>query len=320
MKVSVIIPCFNSSSTIDETIESARIQAGADTEIIVIDDGSTDNSLAIAKKFSPVVRVFSGPNRGVSSARNWAIAEAVGDWFVFLDADDTLLPGTLAKRLETAASADADVILCDYFEGLQTDRGVVEGDVRRVDMTLLKDDPEIACIDDVSITTAALMYNKRIVEKIGGFRQDLPIIQDQRFFFDAAYHGARFAYSPHIGARYRITSSSLSHKNRELVWRDMLINTQQIEALWRLRGPLSTKQQYALAKVYDGAGRKLFAMNSPDYFLAVKYLQGVLGHLPLYSRIATALAATIGLRAAYRILNLTPDALRPFFRFQGSLK
>ena len=320
MKVSIIIPCFNSSSTIAETIESARAQTGVDTEIIVIDDGSTDNSLAIAKKYSPPVRVFSGPNRGVSSARNWGIAEAVGDWFVFLDADDTLLPASLVKRLETAASADADVVLCDYLEGLQTDRGVIEGDVKRPDMALLRDDPEVACIDDVSIPTAALMYNKRIVQKIGSFRQDLPIIQDQRFFFDAAYHGARFAYSPHVGARYRISASSLSHKNRALVWRDMLVNTRQIEALWRSRGLLSTKQQCALAKVYDGAARKLFAMSNPDYFLAVKYLQQTLGHLPLYSRIATPLATAIGLRAAYRILNVFPVALRPFLRFQKSFK
>jgi glycosyltransferase involved in cell wall biosynthesis len=306
-KVSIILPCYNASGTLGEAIESACAQLEVDREILVIDDGSTDESFAIAKMFSPVVRVLSGPNRGVSLARNLGIAETSGDWIVFLDADDLLLPGTLEKRLRTASLTDCDVILCDYWNLLQTEHGMVDGKVNRIDITLLENNGEIACVDDVSVTTAALMYHRRIVEKIGGFRKDLPIIQDQRFLFDAAYNGARFAYSAHIGARYRVAPSSLSHRNPELVCLDMLENTQQIEALWRSRGQLSAKQRDALAGAYNYAARGLFAVGHLDYFRAVKYLRRTVDRLPLRARIAAPLGAAVGLRAARQILNHIPS-------------
>ena len=114
MSVSIIIPCFNAAATIGEAIASALAQCGPGGEILVVDDGSTDRSLAIARGFGPGVRVVTGPNRGVSAARNRGIAETAGEWLVFLDADDLLLPETLARRLATAAATDADVIVCDW--------------------------------------------------------------------------------------------------------------------------------------------------------------------------------------------------------------
>ena len=102
-----IIPCFNAAATIGEAIASALAQRGPGGEILVVDDGSTDGSLAIARGFGPGVRVVTGPNRGVSAARNRGIAETAGEWLVFLDADDLLLPETLARRLATAAATDA---------------------------------------------------------------------------------------------------------------------------------------------------------------------------------------------------------------------
>ena len=68
------------------------------------------------------------------------------------------------------------------------------------------------------------MYRRSLVEKIGGFREDLPVIQDARFLFDAAYHGARFAHSAHVGARYRISPQSLSRRDPARFWRDALLN------------------------------------------------------------------------------------------------
>ena len=69
-KVSIITPCYNAARTLRETIESVCAQVEVDREILVIDDGSTDDTFGIAQMFSPSVRVLSGPNRGVSSARN----------------------------------------------------------------------------------------------------------------------------------------------------------------------------------------------------------------------------------------------------------
>ena len=192
---------FNAAATIGQTIQSALAQEVGTFDILIIDDGSTDDSLAVASKCEPTVRVITGPNRGVSAARNRGIAETTGEWIVFLDADDLLVPGTLRRRLETAEATGADVVVCDWQEFFDGGDGAVDGAVRSIDLAALEADAEIACATHVWATTAALMYRRSLVEKIGGFREDLPVIQDARFLFDAAYHGARFAHSPHVGAR-----------------------------------------------------------------------------------------------------------------------
>ena len=108
--VAVIIPCYNAGRTLAQTIESAIRQPGL-TELVVIDDGSTDGSADIARHYLPADQVLVGPNRGVSSARNRGIAETRSEWLLFLDADDLLTPGTIERRL--AVADEADVIACD---------------------------------------------------------------------------------------------------------------------------------------------------------------------------------------------------------------
>jgi len=298
------VPCFNASHALGSTVASALSQEEVEFEVIVLDDGSTDDSLAIARRFEPEVRVVTGPNCGVSAARNRGILETTGEWIVFLDADDLLLPGTLGRRLETAAATGADVVICDWQEWAEMESGYIDGPVRRVDRDAIESDAEMACATHAWATTAAIMYRRSLVEKIGGFRDDLPVIQDARFLFDAAYRGARFAYSSHLGARYRVSRQSLSRCDPERFWRDVLTNGRQIEALWRARGQLSSKQREALAGIYNNAARGLFAAGSPDYFGAVDCQRKLGGQLPLHSRIAAPLASVVGLWPARQILGL----------------
>jgi glycosyltransferase involved in cell wall biosynthesis len=84
-------PCYNAASTLAETLESVLVQECV-AEAIVIDDGSTDKSLAVARAFEPAVRVLTGPNQGVSAAHNRGIAETTTPWLLFLDSDDLLTP------------------------------------------------------------------------------------------------------------------------------------------------------------------------------------------------------------------------------------
>ncbi len=300
--IAVIIPCCNAEATVGGAIESALPQSGA--EIIVIDDGSTDGSLAIARGFEPAVRVLTGPNQGASAARNRGIGETTGEWIVFLDADDLLLPETLGQRLATAAATRADVAICDWQELVDDGQETVDGPVRSIDFAALSGGPEVACATHVWATTAALMYRRSLVEKIGGFRGDLPVIQDARFLFDAAYHGARFAHSPHVGARYRVRADSLSRRDPAGFWRDVLLNGTQIEALWQARGPLSSKQTEALKGMYNHAARGLFSAADGKFFEAVGCLRRLGTEMPLHPRIAAPLAGLIGLRPARQLLRV----------------
>ena len=271
--VSIVVPCFNAATTIGATIEGALRQGNNPQDVLIIDDGSNDCSLTIANSFEPRVRVLTGPNLGASAARNRGIAETKGEWIVFLDADDLLNSGTLRRRLETAEATGADVVVCDWQEFFDGRDGTVDGAVRSVDLAALEADAELACATHVWASTAALMYRRSLVEKIGGFREDLPVIQDARFLFDAAYHGARFAHSAHVGARYRITPQSLSRRDPARFWRDALLNGNQIEALWRTRHALTSRQMTALADIYNGAAHGLFRAADPAFREALAALR-----------------------------------------------
>jgi hypothetical protein len=101
MLVSILIPCYNSEGWINQTLESVLAQTWERKEIIVVDDGSTDGSLAVAKSFeSSSVKVISQKNRGASAARNRAFQEAQGDFIQYLDADDFLAPDKIEHQVK----------------------------------------------------------------------------------------------------------------------------------------------------------------------------------------------------------------------------
>lgn len=104
--VSILIPSYNAARWIGPTLESALAQTWTDREIIVVDDGSTDDSVAIARQFeSRGVRVVVQPNRGASAARNHAFQLSRGDFVQFLDADDLLSPNKIEVQMRRLLAA-----------------------------------------------------------------------------------------------------------------------------------------------------------------------------------------------------------------------
>jgi len=100
MALSVVIPAYNAQDHLGRALESVLAQTHRVQEIIVVDDGSTDDTGQVARQYASAVRYFRQDNRGVSSARNRGIAEATGDWIAFLDADDEWLPHLIETHVE----------------------------------------------------------------------------------------------------------------------------------------------------------------------------------------------------------------------------
>jgi len=102
--VSIIIPCYNSAKWLEEAINSALAQTHGNVEVVVVDDGSTDTSVAIAQRLAgPRLKVVLSRHRGASAARNVGLAAAKGDLIQFLDADDLLSPEKVAAQVELLA-------------------------------------------------------------------------------------------------------------------------------------------------------------------------------------------------------------------------
>lgn len=119
-KISVIIPLYNKEFYIEKTIDSVFNQTYDDYEVVIVDDGSTDESVNIIKtKYnSDIIKIYSKQNGGPSSARNYGVRKAQGDWVVFLDADDMLLPYALEHFTSLIENnRGLKYFVCNYFIG-----------------------------------------------------------------------------------------------------------------------------------------------------------------------------------------------------------
>lgn len=109
MTISIIIPTYNQQDTLEETLNSALSQT-VPSEIIVVNDGSTDNTRFILSEYEEKVKVIHQTNRGLPTARNTGIMNATGDYVLPLDSDDVLEPNCVERLLQVAEDTGADVI------------------------------------------------------------------------------------------------------------------------------------------------------------------------------------------------------------------
>ncbi len=117
---SIIIPVYNSSMYIERCIDSILIQEFSDFEIILVDDGSTDDSVEIVSKYIkeyPFIKLLRQSNQGVSTARNWGIETANGKYLLFIDADDYWINATMSKLHEIlTTNRNVDILFFNYSE------------------------------------------------------------------------------------------------------------------------------------------------------------------------------------------------------------
>jgi hypothetical protein len=158
-------------------------------------------------------------------------------------------------------------------------------------------DPEIAFATDAWAPPVAVLYHRDVVRRIGGFRVDLPVIQDARFLFDAARCGGRFALAKHVGGLYRMQPQSLSRRSPVKFWQDIFYNGKQIEALWRAEGALTTERQKALGSIYRHVAQGFLASGDDRAYAAFEECKRF-EKPPLRLLLTLRLARSVGTRRA----------------------
>lgn len=312
--VAVVIPCFNGAATIGEAIESALAQ-DAVTEIVVVDDGSTDGSAAIASGYGDRVRVITGANAGVSVARNRGIDASTAPLIQFLDADDILQPGTMALRVDAVLSSGADAVVTDW-QDFRDERGArIVDPPRSAPFDDLARDAELSCMTRFWAPPAAILYRRPIVERAGRFRADYMTLEDARFLFDVAHAGAAFRHEAHPGALYRVHAGSKSRSDPTAFWLTALRKAVDVEAQWRSEGAFTDVRQERLADVYNDAAWGLFQAASGEYSVALRAADGRGVRLTPKNRIARTLVRFLGIDAA---LGLTRIYARSRRHLRGS--
>jgi hypothetical protein len=236
--ISVIIPAWNALRWLPETLGSVMTQEGAGFEVVLVDDGSTDGTGDYVAREWPQVRLVRSENLGVSHARNLGTAEARGDLVKYLDADDVLMPSTLARQAALmSAHPEADVVYGDWRRlEEQADGGFSFGEQVRRSLEDVDADPELALFATFWCPTGAYLFRRGFLEKVLPWKEWLPVVQDARFAWDAAAAGARWVHDEAVSVLYRQhLKGSVSTRSRAAFLRDCLKNTLSIHEEWRRR-------------------------------------------------------------------------------------
>lgn len=278
--VSVVVPCYNSSETVTRAVHSALVQSMQVSEVICVDDGSTDNTSDLVESITDArVRLLRQDNRGAPSARNHGLSLAGGDFVQFLDADDELLPSKIERQLDFAVRTQADVICGSYRRRLAAGgEHIVISDQHGDDWLNL--------IDKSCGITSANLYKREKLDRVGGWNEYWPSSQEYELMFRLLAAQASFAYHPEpltvLYERDGSISSVFTVENRE---RYVRLRAEIVEYLNATGELIGQRRDSALEMVFSLV-RMLYPFSS-DVALDILSRCVPHGYVPPVSRVNT---------------------------------
>lgn len=173
MNITVVIPTYNRYEVLQRALKSVYSQSYIPSEVIVVDDGSTDNTSQITKQF-PHVKYFFQKNSGVSSARNIGIKKSTNDWIAFLDSDDEWHIDKLKEHVKFHKQNPE--ILMSYTD----EKWIREGNEVKMPKKFHKVGGDIfdKCLSHCIIAPSSAMLHKKLIKKVGYFDEELEVCED----------------------------------------------------------------------------------------------------------------------------------------------
>jgi glycosyltransferase involved in cell wall biosynthesis len=269
--VTVIIPTYNRGWIVQEAIDSVLNQDFSDYELIVVDDGSNDNTREILESYGKAITVLQQSNRGVSAARNRGIAEAAGRLIAFLDSDDLWLPGKLTTQVKFFEE-NADAVINQTQEIWIRNGARVNPKKRHHKFSGMIFERSLAlCL----VSPSAVMIKKSLFDAVGGFDEQLPACEDYDLWLRISCR-----YPAHL-IDFPLIIKRGGHDDQ--LSKAAGLDKYRIQSLMKIiDSDLLTPQQYKAAvitlkeksEVYAGGCRKRGREEEAEYFsaLAKKYL------------------------------------------------
>lgn len=208
--LSIVIPAYNASEYLAETIESVLSQTFTDFELLIINDGSTDNTAEIVNIYSEKdnrIKLFSQQNQGVSFARNTGIKIAKGEYIAFLDSDDKWLPNKLAVHMEHFHKTPNLGISFGRVEFITFDGKSTNYFSKS---RLFNIAPEHLYYENLIITPSNAVIRRTIFDSIGGFDSNLCGTEDAELFFRIIYKGWKVEGIDRVLTCYRTNQAGIS--------------------------------------------------------------------------------------------------------------
>ena len=181
-KVSIVIPCYNQARFLGEAIQSVLCQGYDDLEIVVVDDGSNDCTEAVASGYAkedPRVRLIRQENRGLAAARNRGLAEAGGEYVVFLDSDDRLVLGALEVGVKELEAHPGCAFVSGICRKITADGSIVPG----WEQFRVRDDPYLELLRSCPIYVPAVMYRGSVFDVVGNFDTSYRAAEDYDLYY-----------------------------------------------------------------------------------------------------------------------------------------
>jgi len=289
--VSLVIATFNHARLLGEALDSALAQTLGGVDVVVVDDGSTDDTPAVLARYGGRVRVIRQPNRGLAVARNAGIAAARGTYLAFLDADDVVAPTKLAEQLALLERAPSvGWTYCDVMiETTATGERMMASErfgyfARSLDGWLF---PEL--IRGNFIPAIAPLVRRSLIDAAGGFDESLTALEDWDLWLRLALV-AEARYTPAVLATYRVQAGGMSGDRSRMDRNQFRV----VDKLHRMRP--------AAFEGLGGVGRRIVA-DAHNWLGKEAYARG--DWAEARRRFAASLAMVPWQRQAPRLLGLT---------------
>lgn len=223
--VSVIIPCYNRASLIGATIQNMLEQTLPPDEIIVVDDGSTDNSVEIIKSFGSRIKLIQQTNQGPGAARNAGLRLSKGELIQFMDSDDLASVNKLEVQAQALANTNYDFAYCPWVRCTIEDRLIhfVDKVLQAGPLPSRKSMLEYF-LSGWSLVFQNCLFKRSILKTAGWYRTDLMPSEDSEYFVRILTAGAKAVHTPECLVFYRehnqnkITASGTSARQRARDW------------------------------------------------------------------------------------------------------
>ena len=241
--VSVIVPAYNMAAFLAETLDSILASTYSDFEVIVMDDGSKDNSYDIAKSYAAKdkrVRAYTKKNGGVSTARNAAISLARGEFILPVDADNTIEPAFIERAVKTICSDPEIKVVAPTSDFFGEKTGIWKLPPFSLKLLARK-----------NIMDNCALYRKADWERVGGYCPQIVTREDWAFWISILKDGGKVVILPEVYHHYRIRSTSkrVTNRNKKFLVIDKLNNLHPEFFERVLHGPL--RHRRSLSKLIN---------------------------------------------------------------------
>jgi glycosyltransferase involved in cell wall biosynthesis len=210
-EISIVLPVYNGERYLSRAVDSILVQSFQDFELIIVNDCSNDNSLVIAEAFAAKdkrVKIISNDiNRRLPASLNIGFAAATGDYFTWTSDDNLLKPNCCRRLLERLQACRRDIVYADAEE-------IDENDTM---LLIRKKNEPLENLAMGNVIGACFLYRKEVHERLGGFKEDLFLIEDYDFWVRCWLKNFTFLHVPEVLYIYRRHSNSLSIQFKEQV-------------------------------------------------------------------------------------------------------